>query len=1045
MKLSHFMKKALFACTLFSVSLMGAVSSVHGATATVQPEMQDTSILGATPPMGYSTWNAVRFNVNEELIRNVADSMVSNGLRDLGYKYVNIDDGWQGTRDANGKLNADLTKFPSGMKSLADYVHSKGLKIGIYTDIGKIGCGGKTGSYGHYQQDVDQFAEWGYDYVKVDACGGDAMGLDFKTQYQQFKDALNQANPKRDILLNICEWGKQQPWKWAPSIGHTWRVGFDIDNQGDYWKGVLYEIDQTSPHADVAGPGHFNDPDSLEVGVIADKYPGQKSLSYEESKANFSMWAVLASPLMLGLDVTTLDEPDSYSSKFADIIKNAEVIAVDQDPAGIQGTKVDESVTGLQVYSKPLGSKTSGERAIVLLNRMDVPAEMTVTADQIGLLNTFTVRDLWKKENKGTYINSYSDIVPAHGSVMLKVSGTYNPDYVADKSFMPYEAEASGNLLSGKANLRAVSGASGGYVVGNVGNGIANSIQFNNITTKTAGSYKVNINYVTGDASRDAELYINGILDSTLSFTSSGGWNTVGTKTVTVSLNEGVNTLKLSNSKTGAYAPDFDKIEVAVEPVPFEIASGKPASADSEEISKGNIAVNGNDANSSTRWTANDGAPNHWWKVDLGSIQPLKGTEVTWEHNNIYKYKIEVSNDSLTWHTVVDQTANAISKQTNKDNFTANGRYVRITITGLAANEWASFYDFKVYGIPKADVKTSSITVSGENGKAFINQVNGTLQMTATVQPDNASNKTVTWSVKDDNEAVTDAATIDAAGLLTAHRDGVVNVVASANDSSGVKGESKVTIDTTAPVTTATAAPAKPDGTNGWYVHPVSLNLSTADNVSGVAKTEYSLDGEGTWQNYTSPVTFSQNGEYTVSYRSTDIAGNVETPKIIRFNLDASAPTITVTGFVYGTFSDAENIVPGITLNDDLSGVDSSKTTMTLDSNAVPQGITIPLYTLPLGSHTLIVSARDLAGNASSQTVVFQTTASVESLKALVTYFSNDGWIDNAGIANSLQHKLATNNLAGFTSEVKAQSGKHISSQASSYLLRDAQYLLSQN
>ena len=152
--MSQFMRKAVFACALVSVSLIGAVSSVHAAPAAIQLEaspLQDTPILAATPPMGYSTWNAVRFNVNEELIRHVADSMASTSLRDLGYKYVNIDDGWQGTRDATGKLNADLTKFPSGMKALADYVHSKGLKIGIYTDIGIIGCGGNTGSYGHYQ------------------------------------------------------------------------------------------------------------------------------------------------------------------------------------------------------------------------------------------------------------------------------------------------------------------------------------------------------------------------------------------------------------------------------------------------------------------------------------------------------------------------------------------------------------------------------------------------------------------------------------------------------------------------------------------------------------------------------------------------------------------------------------------------------------------------------------------------------------------------------------------------------------------------------
>lgn len=253
-----------------------------------------------------------------------------------------------------------------------------------------------------------------------------------------------------------------------------------------------------------------------------------------------------------------------------------------------------------------------------------------------------------------------------------------------------------------------------------------------------------------------------------------------------------------------------------------------------------------------------------------------------------------------------------------------------------------------------------------------------------------------------------------------------------------------ISVDTTVPETQTAITPPQPDGLDGWYVHPVTLNLSAADTMSGVAKSEYSLDGGVTWQSYSTPVTLSQEGKYTVSYRSTDNAGNIEQPKTISFNLDTIAPTITVTGLVYGTFSDAESIVPVITLNDGLSGVDASKTTMTLDTYELQQGNSIPLYTLPLGSHALIVTANDLAGNTSSQTVLFQTTTSVDALQALVTHFANNGWIDNAGIANSLQHKLAANNLADFASEVKAQSGKHISSQAANYLLRDAQYLLSQ-
>nr|WP_156157988.1 hypothetical protein [Paenibacillus sp. VKM B-2647] len=250
----------------------------------------------------------------------------------------------------------------------------------------------------------------------------------------------------------------------------------------------------------------------------------------------------------------------------------------------------------------------------------------------------------------------------------------------------------------------------------------------------------------------------------------------------------------------------------------------------------------------------------------------------------------------------------------------------------------------------------------------------------------------------------------------------------------------------TPPVTSAVVTPAQPDGLHGWYVHPVTVTLSAYGNFSAVAKTEYSLDGGSTWLTYSAPVTMSQDSQYTLSYRSTNVAGNVEAAKTIAFNLDSTAPTIALSGLEYGTYSDSMDITPVVTLSDNLSGVDSSKTTVTISSNGVQQtvqqGTTIPLYTLPLGSHTLIVTASDMAGNTSSQTIVFQTSASIRSMQALVTRFTNMGWIDNAGIANSLQSKLAANSLAAFVNEVQAQSGKHIAEDAARYLLWDAQAVI---
>lgn len=241
--------------------------------------------------------------------------------------------------------------------------------------------------------------------------------------------------------------------------------------------------------------------------------------------------------------------------------------------------------------------------------------------------------------------------------------------------------------------------------------------------------------------------------------------------------------------------------------------------------------------------------------------------------------------------------------------------------------------------------------------------------------------------------------------------------------------------DQTTPVTAATVTPAVPTGSNGWYTSDVTVSLTANDDLSGVAKTEYSLDGGTTWQTYTVPVTLSQDGQYTVSYRSTDNVGNVEAAKTISFNL--------VTGVVHSTYNDSLDITPVITLDDSLSGVDASKSTVTLNGNAVLQGSTISLYTLPLGSHTFIVTSSDMAGNKSSQEIVFQTTTSIQSIQVLVTRFTNAGWINNAGIANSLQSQLSANALAAFVNHVTAQRGKHISVEAADYLIRDAQYLLS--
>jgi len=358
--------------------------------------------LARTPPMGWNSWNKFACNVSEQLIKEIADAMVASGMKRVGYQYVNIDDCWQVSRDSAGNIVADPVRFPGGMKALADYVHAKGLKLGIYTDAGTMTCEKRPGSLDHELQDAKTYADWGVDYVKIDWCHTE--GLDPQKQYTKFRDALAQCG--RPIVFSICNWGRNQPWTWGPATGNLWRTTGDIQ---DNWASALKILDNPSQqHAEAAGPGGWNDPDMLEVG--------NGKMTDAEYRSHFSLWAMMAAPLIAGNDLR------SMSQATKDILMNAEVIAIDQDAAGKQGTRI-RAEGGLEVWAKPL--KQKGAVAVVLFNRGEAAADINANWGEVGLPSgKAKVRDLWAHADRGVYSDSFKASVPSHGVVMLKVVST---------------------------------------------------------------------------------------------------------------------------------------------------------------------------------------------------------------------------------------------------------------------------------------------------------------------------------------------------------------------------------------------------------------------------------------------------------------------------------------------------------------------------------------------------------------------------------------------------------------------------------------------
>ncbi|HXW56215.1 MAG TPA: glycoside hydrolase family 27 protein [Candidatus Cybelea sp.] len=394
-----------------TVIVLALVASVVIAAQSPPAPSPDAG-LALTPPMGWNSWNKFACNVSEGLIKGMADAMVSSGMKDAGYQYIVIDDCWQVRRDAQGNIIADPQRFPSGIRALADYVHSKGLKFGIYSDAGSETCAGRPGGLGHEYQDALTYASWSVDYLKYDWCNTSTQ--DAKASYANIRAALNASG--RPIVLSICEWGSHQPWLWGAEVGgNLWRTTDDISDRWSGRKnwpngsccsnGVMEIVDMQVGLASFAGPGHWNDPDMLEVG--------NGNMTTTEDRSHFSMWCLLAAPLIAGNDLANM------SQATRDILTNKEVIAVNQDPLGREGTRVGKD-GDREVWSKQM---QDGSRAVVLLNRGPAEDQITVRWEQIGYPDHLSgsVRDLWAGKDLGRFTGSFQAAVPSHGVVMVTV------------------------------------------------------------------------------------------------------------------------------------------------------------------------------------------------------------------------------------------------------------------------------------------------------------------------------------------------------------------------------------------------------------------------------------------------------------------------------------------------------------------------------------------------------------------------------------------------------------------------------------------------
>lgn len=518
--------------------------------------MQLSLMAQGGPTMGWSSWNTYGVNINDALIRRQADAIVAKGLKVVGFDHINIDDGFFGGRNTStGELIIHPTRFPKGLKTVADYIHSKGLKAGIYSDAGANTCGNmyngdvlsvNVGFYQYDQRDADfYFKECGFDFIKVDFCGGDApqnkqhLALDPQQRYTAISNAIK-ATGRNDVRLNVCRWA--YPGTWVHDVAFSWRTTRDIWDGWESVKGILSENLYMSAYC---YDGRFNDMDMLEVG---------RSMTTEEDKTHFGMWCIMNSPLLIGCDLTTI------KTTALNLLKNKELIALNQDTL-YQQAYVVAFTNGCYVLVKDIETLNGTKRAFAVYNPNDAQRKATVKFENLCLGGTVKLRDLFQRKDVGDFTEQYEVTVPAHGTRIYMAEATERLErsrYEAETAYISDYQELKNNQAERTGIYEYSDICSCGMKAGWLGYGEQNDLQWRDVYSLDGGEYQMTIAYISGE-NRNINVTVNGKRVQSVNV-NSGGWQTVGKKNVTIQLQKGRNTIRLSNATY--WLPDIDYIDL---------------------------------------------------------------------------------------------------------------------------------------------------------------------------------------------------------------------------------------------------------------------------------------------------------------------------------------------------------------------------------------------------------------------------------------------------------------------------------------------------